>query len=417
MSYELERLLVNVLFILIPIFALQIFWIDKDKGKSDLKMPSFAILLSTSTILCMSFPLEFFPNFFFDLRQVPFIIGALYGGYRIGGWIFLSILVYRITIGGDGVYVNFIVITLIIAGVPLLSSAFKLLKLKRKVLLSVAIAEISAFLTIFLSHLFTEKPIEYTSISLNYFIIQGLSIALIVYLIETMLKNYQMRKELSKAEKMSVISQISASISHELKNPITITQGFVEALEDEDNKENRKEYVQFALDELQRAQNIIYEFLALTKPEIDTVNIINLSQELDYVTNLMKPYAKTNSVKISVEKQEDDCLILGDQQKIRQCFINIVKNAIEAMDNGGDLHLKAQKNQNKIIIDIIDNGIGMTTQEINQLGTPYFTTKEEGTGLGMMIVFNMIKKMKGEIKIKSQKGKGTQFTISFPIAS
>ncbi len=160
-----------------------------------------------------------------------------------------------------------------------------------------------------------------------------------------------------------------------------------------------------------------YEFLALTKPELETVKIVNLSQELDYVTNLMKPYAKTNSVKISVEKQEEDCHILGEQQKIRQCFINIVKNAIEAMDNGGDLQLKAQKNFNKIIIDIIDNGVGMTTQEINQLGTPYFTTKEEGTGLGMMIVFNMIKKMKGEIEIKSQKGKGTQFTISFSIAS
>ncbi len=90
MSSELEILLVNVLFILIPIFALQIFWIDKDKWKFDLKMPSFTILLSLSTILCMSFPLEFSPNFSFDLRQVPFIVGALYGGYRMGGWIFPS---------------------------------------------------------------------------------------------------------------------------------------------------------------------------------------------------------------------------------------------------------------------------------------------------------------------------------------
>jgi two-component system sporulation sensor kinase B len=417
MSSELERLLVNVLFILLPVFALQIFWIDKDKVKSNLKMSSFTILLVLSTILCMRFPIEFFPHFLFDLRQVPFIIGALYGGYRIGGWIFISILAYRFTIGGDGVYVNFIVVTLIIIGVPLLSAAFKKLKLKQKVFLSFGIAEVSAISTIFLSHLFSQNPIEYTSISMNYFLIQGLSASLIVYLLETMLKNQQMRKELIKAEKMSVISQISASISHELKNPITITQGFVEALEDEENRENRKEYVQFALDELQRAQKIIYEFLAMTKPELETVNVINISEELDYVTNLMKPYAKTNSVKIKVEKLEENCLIFGDSQKTRQCFINIVKNAIEAMDDGGDLYIKAQKECHKIMIDIIDNGVGMTTQEINQLGTPYFTTKEEGTGLGMMIVFNIIKKMKGDIKIHSEKGKGTQFTISFPVAS
>ncbi|WP_077213516.1 sensor histidine kinase [Bacillus dakarensis] len=417
MSFAFERLLVNVLFLLLPIFIYQIFLLDKDKVRSDFKNPLFAILMSLSIILCMSYPIEFFPGFMFDLRQVPFIIGALYGGYRFGAWLLITILGYRLLIGGDDVYVNFLVVTLVAIIVPILSKTYMKLNLDKKIVFSISIAVTTALLTIFLSHYISDMPFAYSSISLNYFMIQGLSMWLLVYLMETMKNNHQMRKELAKAEKMSVISQLSASISHELKNPITITQGFVEALEDENSQERRKEYVGYALDELQRAQNIIYEFLALTKPDLNTMNIINISQELAYVVNLMKPYAKANSVKIKMEPLAEDCKIVGDHQKIRQCFINIVKNSIEAMENGGELHLRSTVNSNKVYIDIIDNGVGMTPKEISQLGTPYYSTKEQGTGLGMMIVFNVIKKMKGDIKIQSQKGKGTQFTIMFPLSS
>lgn len=416
MSYELERLLVNVLFMLLPIFVFQMFWLDKGRVNSSLKTPGFAIMLSVSIILCMSFPIEFFPGFNFDLRQVLLIIGALYGGYYFSAWLFMTVIGYRLMIGGDGVFVSFFVVTLITLFIPLLTDIYSKLKLYQKVFISIVIAEISAFLTIFLTFFISQTPVEFHSISINYFVIQGLSMGFVVYLVETMKYNAKMRKELIKAEKMSILTQISASISHEVKNPITITQGFVEALEDEDSKERRKEYIGYILEELQRAQNIIYEFLALTKPELDSMATINLTQELSYSVNLMKPFAKSHKVKIEVENLDDHCMILGDRQKIRQCFINLIKNSIEATENGGELRISAVKNSNRINIDIIDNGIGMTPNEVNKLGTPYFTTKEEGTGLGMMIVFNVIKTMKGEIKIESEKGKGTHFMITFPLA-
>lgn len=417
MSYELERLLVNFLFILFPVFVYQMFWIDRDKVKSGLNSPSFGILLSLSIFLSMSFPIEFFPGFLFDLRQIPFILGALYGGYFFSGWLFIIIIGYRFLIGGDGTYVNFIVVALIAVLIPLLSKSFLKLKMDQKILLSVFLAEGSAILTIFLAHLFSNTAIEYRSISMNYFIIQGLAMWLVVYLAETMKNNQLMRKELIKAEKMTIMSQISASISHEVKNPITITQGFVEALEEEESKDKRREYVGYAMEELNRALNMIYEFLALTKPEQDCMKCVNISEELAYTINLMKPYAKTHSVLIEVEALAEDCIMLGDRQKIRQCFINIIKNSFEAMEKGGVLRIRSMKNSNKIRIDIIDNGVGMTPYEINHLGTPFYSTKEKGTGLGMMIVFNVIKDMKGDIKIGSEKGKGTHFQITFPEAS
>ncbi|HJV46924.1 MAG TPA: HAMP domain-containing sensor histidine kinase [Bacillota bacterium] len=417
MSYDLERLLVNTLFILLPIFLYQVFWLDKNSIKTEWNRPFLILLLSLSIILCMTFPIPFFPGFLFDLRQIPFIIGALYGGYKVGIWLFLSIIVYRLFLGESGLYVNFIVISLIFICIPLIHRSFKNLKFNQKILLVILLSEISAFLTIFLSHIFSGTVLQYEQISFNYFVIQGVSMALVTYLMETMLKGYWIRKELLRAEKMNVVSQIAASISHEVKNPITITQGFVELLEDEEDHENRKEFVGFALEELNRAKTIIDEFLTLAKPDLDSVEMINISHEIGYAANLMKPYAKTYSVKISMKELDEDCFIVGDRQKIRQCFVNIIKNCIEAMENGGELNLQAINKNNKILIDIVDTGIGMTSTEISQLGNPYYSTKEKGTGLGMMIVFNAIKKMNGEIKIESEKGKGTRFMISFPYAA
>lgn len=417
MSYEIEQLLVNGLFILLPIFIFQMFWVDRNRLRPDLKMPTFAGLLSLSVILCMSFPIEFSSGFLFDLRQVPFIIGALYGGYLFSIPIFFAIAIFWFFVGGDTVYVNFIAITLIAICVPLLSKKFTNLKLDKRILFAVSIALISSLLTVTLAHFLEHRPIDSTSVPFNYFIAQGVSMWIGVYLIETMVSNYQMRKELIKVEKMSIVSQISASISHEVKNPITITQGFVEALEDEDCKEKRHEYAGYALDELKRAQNIIQGFLKLTRPEEDSLVNINISNELAYTVNLLKPYAKSHFVKIEADGIEEEYIILGDSQKVRQCFINLIKNAIEAMENGGKLLLRTKKIDSKLFIEIIDNGVGMTSHEIKNLGTPYFTTKEKGTGLGMMIVFNVIKNLKGDIQVQSQKGKGTHFTITFPLVS
>lgn len=350
------------------------------------------------------------------MRQVPFIIAALYGGYRYTATILLFILIFPYHLRGDVIYLNLFVILLIAAVVPLFAKIYEKFSLAKKVLFTVAISELCALLTISLANYFIGRPVQLSAISLNYFVIQGLSTWLMVYLVENMFRNYKLKEELIKAEKLSVISQISASISHEIKNPITITQGFVEALEDEECSERRKEYASYALEELQRAQEIIHEFLALTKPDKDEKEKVSLSQQLLYAVKILKPYARSFKVNVILESFDKDCFIFGYKQRVRQCFINLIKNAIEAMENGGQLRIKLVKTGDKVHIDIIDTGVGMTQEEIERLGTPYYTTKEKGTGLGMVVVFNAIKNMNGKIKIESEKGKGTHFMIDFPIA-
>lgn len=105
---------------------------------------------------------------------------------------------------------------------------------------------------------------------------------------------------------------------------------------------------------------------------------------------------------------------MGDRYKFRQALINIGKNAIEALPEGGLLEMKASGTSDEVMIMIRDNGIGMTPEQINRLGTPYYSTKEKGTGLGTMVSFGIIKKMSGKIGVTSERGVGTEYTLSFP---
>ena len=100
---------------------------------------------------------------------------------------------------------------------------------------------------------------------------------------------------------------------------------------------------------------------------------------------------------------------------MKQCLINLLKNAIESMkEEGGILSIHVFEQSKNIVIRVEDEGIGMTKQEILQLGKPFYSTKTEGTGLGMMMVYGTISKLKGEVKVQSKKGKGTTFTITIP---
>lgn len=130
----------------------------------------------------------------------------------------------------------------------------------------------------------------------------------------------------------------------------------------------------------------------------------------------MLSYANLKGVDVEI-RSEPDLYIIGDRQRLRQSIINIAKNGIEAMgEQGGFLKLTVSKQKSNVILRISDTGTGMTEEQIRRLGTPYFSTKEKGTGLGTMVAFNIIKNMTGKVVIHSELGKGTDFKLIFPKA-
>lgn len=111
---------------------------------------------------------------------------------------------------------------------------------------------------------------------------------------------------------------------------------------------------------------------------------------------------------------EENCWVLGDRQKIRQCLINLVKNGIEAVGDGGTILINLYLLGDEVHIDIQDSGKGMTLEQVNRLGNPYYSTKEKGTGLGTMVAFSIIQGMGGKISVQSKPGEGTCIKLILP---
>jgi two-component system, sporulation sensor kinase B len=414
LSEIIKELLLNVFFVIFPLFVYQMFWIDKKRNYPKWDRVVIFLFPLSSILLCMSFPITFSSSFHFDLRQIPFILGCLYGGYPLGFGLLIGISSYPFLLYGQGVYINFLVICLICLVVPLLKSKFSSSSLRKKTMTTVGISILSASSTMIFAYLFIDIPHLFSA---QFIGVQAFGMWLITYLVETLRTNIRLKDEIIKAEKINVISQLAASISHEVRNPLTSTKGLIQLMNQYDfPEEKKKEFLKIAMDELDQAQKIITDFLSMAKTKQDKTDILNVAEELRYVIDVLCPYAKMNAVEIHTDFIGKNYWIDGEKQKLHQCFINLIKNCIESITDKGTVHVKLSNLQDQVLIDIRDTGCGMTLDEVQRLGTPYYSTKDNGTGLGMMIVFNIIKSINGQLDIESKKGKGTRFFIKLPLA-
>lgn len=218
--------------------------------------------------------------------------------------------------------------------------------------------------------------------------------------------------ELQRSEKIKIISELAASVAHEVRNPLQVTRGFLQLMSKQDDDKNKK-YVGIALEELDRASDIINDFLTFAKPEFDQITLINLSEEFNHIEGVLIPMANLEGGILTMDIPSN-LWIRGNSSKFKQAFINIMKNSIEALQGSGEVKVKAYSKGTEIVIHVHDNGIGMNQEELERLGEPYFSNKTKGTGLGMMVTFRIIEAMEGTIEYSSEKGAGTEAVIRFP---
>lgn len=221
--------------------------------------------------------------------------------------------------------------------------------------------------------------------------------------------------ELQRSEKMEIISELAASVAHEVRNPLQVTRGFLQLLVAKQNSAD-KVYLSMALEELDRASGIITDFLTFAKPEVGKVTTLNVLNEFIHIEGILVPMANLQGGKISVHIPQD-LHIKGNSSKFKQAFINIIKNSIESLHGEGDIHVWAYEKDEEVYIHIKDTGEGMDEDVLSRLGEPYFSNKTKGTGLGLMVTFRIIEVMKGKITFKSEKGVGTEVIVWFPAVS
>ncbi|NNU94084.1 HAMP domain-containing histidine kinase [Geobacillus sp. NFOSA3] len=415
-SYINQHVLNNLFYILVSVF---VFYFIYDHGEIFKKRTSYrdallAVCMGFSIILCMKFPIYIDEQCVHDFRQIPFLVGTLYGGGIVGFILLLILLAARSLIYGFE-YITAIVYMTIFVITVLVSPMFHTLKRSNKLSMSVWLTFFLAILTTFLAIITAHFPV--TDAYIVYFILlPPIGMLFVVYIMETLKEAIVMRLKLVKVKKMEVVSQLAASISHEIRNPLTVVKGFIQLLKTPSLSQDAKDrYIQIALDEINRAEAIINEYLTFAKPSSNKVERLMVDDQLRKVIQMLAPMAHMNSIEIVEELQPG--AIVGNIQYFQQCFLNLIKNSIEAMPNGGTLTISSFLHGNHVIITIKDTGVGMTTEQMNRFGEPYFSTKEKGTGLGTMVAVKMIQTMQGTLHIQSEVNKGTTLTITFPKAA
>lgn len=221
-------------------------------------------------------------------------------------------------------------------------------------------------------------------------------------------------EQLQQSERLKMVGQLTAAVAHEIRNPVTVVRGFLQFFDEDPSFDDpMKRKFKLMIDELNTVEQIISQFLTLSKPNGEQkLEKVDVKDVIESVTGLLHSYAMLSDNQI-VTYVEEDCMISINKIEFKQLLINIIKNALEASDVGKSISIMANRNNNFIEITIIDEGSGMSEAEVKSLGTPFYSLKSNGTGLGLMICFNIVEKYGGEIYYSSSEGKGTTATIRF----
>lgn len=217
------------------------------------------------------------------------------------------------------------------------------------------------------------------------------------------------------SEKLKMAGEIAAGVAHEVKNPLSVISGFVQMM-NEDASSPYEFYTKLIKSEIDRINLIISEFLVLSKPHAHDAKNFNIERVLEDMLALFKLEMNVKNITIHEVWDAPNATINGDANQIKQVFINILKNAIEAVEAEGHIEFSMMTTDTHVVVTIADNGIGMKQEIVDNIFQPFYTTKEKGTGLGMMITEKIIHEHRGDIKINSTYGVGTEFIITLPLS-
>jgi two-component system sporulation sensor kinase A len=212
---------------------------------------------------------------------------------------------------------------------------------------------------------------------------------------------------------LNVMGELAAGVAHEIRNPLTSLRGFTQLLKY--NPEANKKFLPLMISELDRIEYIVSEFLSLAKPGENQFSHASLLSLLQNIVLLLDIHAIMSDVQIVLELPDTLPLIYCEENRLKQVFLNVIKNGIESMESGGMLTIYAEHQNEHVLLKFIDQGCGIPPEKIANLGKPFNTTKEKGTGLGLMMCQQIIKSHNGQMHFESFINQGTTVFIRLPI--
>ncbi|ARK22048.1 ATP-binding protein [Sporosarcina ureae] len=247
------------------------------------------------------------------------------------------------------------------------------------------------------SHLYKKQPVPFIGISTQ-------------LQLEKELRSHDTRRD-----KLDITGKLASIIAHELRSTLTVVQGRLQLFDLTSGDQN--EASQVHLDEIKKGlieiEQTASEFLSLAESHVEDQKTINITALIEQVKAQMESNMEMKGIDIHMDSGHNEMMIFGDALKIRQVFINLIKNAIEAMETG-TIILRVKDDLDHVTIDVSDNGPGIPDEILRQIGDPFMSSKEDGTGLGLLISEKIVREHNGSLLLQTQIGKGTTFTIHLP---
>lgn len=410
--HAIEHASYHILIVLLPFIIYHLF--IREEKQSREKINSKLMLISlASLILTMSNPIQYSEGYLYDFRVVPILFMFLYGGVRPTLVLIVTMIFFRFIHGGAGFLITIVNYGIATFLVLLIQKKIETYTLKRRILV---ISILYWLITITRAILFivTER-LDHFTFMLIFSFLTWITLIILIFIIDNLDKQIMYDKHIQNAARLNVVSQLAASVAHEVRNPMTSIKGFLQLIKQDKNlNANQYKYIEISLSELERAEAVINDYLSLAKPtSTEIISELNVTEELHSMLDVITSYTNTRNITIDSSIQ-GEIFTKGKKNEFKQALLNIMKNSVEAVDSNGTLTVTAYQKNKIVRIEIKDNGVGMSQKQMEQLGAPYYSTKDKGTGVGLTITYKIIRDMNGKISVQSELGVGTVFTIELP---
>ncbi|WP_367272807.1 ATP-binding protein [Paenibacillus tritici] len=238
----------------------------------------------------------------------------------------------------------------------------------------------------------------------------------VIMIIQDLTEEEKMRSELDNVERLSLVGQMAAGITHEIRNPMAVVRGFLQLMR-EKSPEDLHSYYHIVLVELDRANSIINDFLSLAQTRVSEKELALLQGIMEELTPLIWADANLRGQSVELKLSPSMPPLQLNVREIKQLILNLARNGMEAMDAKGVLTLAACEHEDTVLLIVTDTGSGIPESQLSQLFTPFFTTKSQGTGLGLPLCLSIAERHNGSIRVESEEGAGTSIIVTFPVES